>query len=143
MDTITPERRSENMRRIKSRDMKPELAVRSLIHRMGYRFRLHAKDLPGKPDLVFRRRCKVIFVHGCFWHGHDDPRCLDGRRPKSNGNYWGAKLDRNRERDAAHLAALADIGWQSLVIWECQLRHEALIKSAVQAFLGSNARTQN
>lgn len=143
MDRLTPERRSENMRRIKSRDMKPELTVRSLIHRMGYRFRLHAKDLPGKPDLVFRARRKVIFVHGCFWHGHDDPRCLDGRRPKSNGNYWGSKLDRNRERDADHLAALAGLGWQALVIWECQLRNEALIKSAVQAFLASDTRTQN
>lgn len=125
------------MRRIKSKGMKPELAVRSLVHRMGYRFRLHVKDLPGKPDLVFRPRRKAIFVHGCFWHGHT---CSEGaRRPKSNAGYWSPKIDRNQARDEAHLAALAALGWSTLVIWECQLRDPALGKKLV-AFLDGDRR---
>ena len=98
MDKLTPKRRSENMRRIK--DMKPELIVRRLVHGLGFRYRLHRKDLPGKPDLVFGPRKKVIFVHGCFWHGHEREGCLDARRPKSNTQYWNTKLTRNKERGA-------------------------------------------
>src|SRR5260221_9042466 len=99
-DKISVARRSENMRRIKSKGMKPELAVRSLIHSMGYRFRLHRKDLPGKPDIVLPRLKEVIFIHGCFWHQllHPDPSCKDARLPKSNLEYWIPKLERNRER---------------------------------------------
>lgn len=127
--------RSENMRRIKSKGTKPEMLVRRLVHGMGYRYRLHVPNLPGKPDLVFPSRRKVIFVHGCFWHLHDDPMCPDRRGPKSNLEYWGPKLARNRQRDATHLEALAASGWSALVIWECETRnHDRLIES-IQAFL--------
>src|SRR5581483_7737979 len=119
MDKLTPARRSENMRRIKSKNMKPELAVRRLVHKLGYRYRLHRKDLPGNPDLVFSSKRKVIFVNGCFWHGHDLEGCRDGRRPKSNTGYWNTKLARNKERDAKNIAALEASGWAVLTIWEC------------------------
>src|SRR3954453_19903337 len=119
-DKLTPERRSHNMRQIKSKGMKPELMGRSLVHKMGYRFRLHGRDLPGKPDLVFGPRKKVIFVHGCFWHGHEKEGCLDARRPKSNTAYWEPKLTRNRERDAEHVTSLRSSGWSVLVIWDCE-----------------------
>src|SRR5688572_10968223 len=102
------------MRRIRSKGMKPELAVRSLVHRLGYRFRLHDKHLPGKPDLVFRSRRKVILVHGCFWHQHDDPACKISRKPKSNTNYWMKKLERNVERDQRHFESLSGQGWKAL-----------------------------
>lgn len=115
-DKITPERRTENMRRIRSKDMKPELLVRRLVHSLGYRYRLHRKDLPGKPDLVFGPHQKVIFVHGCFWHLHPDPNCVDARMPKSNTDYWKPKLERNVERDKQHIAALIKAGWKVLTI---------------------------
>src|SRR5258708_1102032 len=98
-DKLSPERRSENMRQIKSKGTKLELVVRRVVHGLGYRYRLHREDLPGKPDLVFGPTRKVIFVHGCFWHAHDDPSCREGRVPHSNKNYWGPKLSRNKERD--------------------------------------------
>jgi DNA mismatch endonuclease (patch repair protein) len=127
------------MRRIKSKGMKPELAVRSLVHGLGYRYRLHRKDLPGKPDIVFGPARKVIFVHGCFWHGHEDPACLDGRAPRSNEGYWLPKLARNKERDAASVAALEAAGWRVLVVWECETRDQAALKSRLEAFLGPRA----
>ena len=108
MDKLTPERRSENMRRIKNKGMKPEMAVRRLVHGLGYRYRLHRKDLPGRPDLTFGPKRKVIFVHGCFWHQHS--QCREGRPPGSNAGYWGPKLARNVERDAQHLASLKELG---------------------------------
>lgn len=135
-DKISPERRSANMSRIRSRDMKPELAVRRMVHAMGYRYRLHRRGLPGKPDLVFGPRRSVIFVHGCFWHQHD---CRDGRRPQSNTAYWDEKLRRNVERDAAHIAALEAAGWRVLVIWECQLRDPGALGQTLRAFLGERA----
>lgn len=133
-DKISPERRSANMRQIRSRDMKPEVAVRRIVHAMGYRYRLHRRDLPGKPDLVFGPRRAVIFVHGCFWHQHD---CRDGHSPRSNTAYWGEKLRRNAERDAAHVAALSAMGWRVLVIWECQVRDRDAVAQAVADFLGA------
>lgn len=135
MDKLTPERRSENMRRIKSKDMKPELLVRRLVHGLGYRYRLHKKDLPGKPDLVFGPRKKVIFVHGCFWHGHERTGCLDARRPKSNTDYWNPKLTRNKERDAERIAALQADGWEVLVIWECETKDTKDLQARLQRFL--------
>ncbi len=120
------------MRAIRSKDMAPEMAVRTLVHRLGYRFRLHRKDLPGKPDLVFPSRHKVIFVHGCFWHCHN---CGEAHVPKSNREYWAPKLERNRLRDEKHLAALATAGWQSLVVWECEVCDEPGLKRRVKAFL--------
>ncbi|MCB1440667.1 MAG: DNA mismatch endonuclease Vsr [Nitratireductor sp.] len=121
VDKISPSKRSLNMSAIKSTGMKPEMLVRSMVHRMGYRFRLHSKDLPGKPDLVFRSRKKVIFVHGCFWHQHRKVECLDGRQPKSNTNYWAKKLARNVERDASNKMELLALGWKVLVLWECEV----------------------
>lgn len=115
----TPDQRSRTMRAVKSRDTKPEMFVRRLLHRIGYRYRLHRPDLPGKPDLVFPSRRKVIFVHGCFWHGHD---CTRGARvPASNTDYWVAKIGRNVERDRRTLTQLAEAGWAALVLWECEL----------------------
>ncbi|HTR67864.1 MAG TPA: DNA mismatch endonuclease Vsr [Terriglobales bacterium] len=136
VDKLTKEHRSENMRRIHSKGMKPELLVRKLAHKLGYRFRLHRPDLPGRPDLVFPGRRKIIFVHGCFWHGHDDPNCIDGRRkPKSNLEYWLPKLARNKERDAANEAALIGQGWAVLTIWECDLRKTNLLAEKLKSFL--------
>lgn len=136
VDSLTPERRSENMRRITSKNMKPEMAVRSLVHRLGYRYRLHQANLPGKPDLVFRPRCKAIFVHGCFWHGHDSPNCVDGRRkPKSNLDYWLPKLARNKERDLENESQLARLGWAVLTVWECETRNPVKLQAKVENFL--------
>jgi DNA mismatch endonuclease (patch repair protein) len=125
--------RSENMRRIRSKGMRPELAVRRLVHKMGYRFRLHRKDLPGNPDLVFVSQRKVIFVHGCFWHSHDD--CKSAHVPKSNLDYWGPKLKRNRARDAKSIATLKADGWKTLVVWECETHNEPTLKKRIRAFL--------
>lgn len=133
MDKLTPERRSENMRRIKSKGMKPEMLVRRLVHALGYRYRLHRKDLPGKPDLVFGPRRKAIFVHGCFWHQHAD--CREGRPPGSNTAYWSPKLKRNVERDAEHLAGLKAQGWDTLVIWECETKDAKALAQHLKKFL--------
>lgn len=133
-DKLTPEQRSENMRKIKSTGMKPEMLVRRLVHSMGYRYRLHRKDLPGKPDLVFGPKRKVIFVHGCFWHGHDAEGCPDRRTPKSNLTYWSPKLARNKERDAERADALKKAGWKVLTIWECEATNKEL-KTRLKRFL--------
>jgi DNA mismatch endonuclease (patch repair protein) len=130
------------MAKIRSGDTKPEMIVRRLLHRAGYRYRLHRKDLPGKPDLAFGTRRKVIFVHGCFWHQHDAPECLDGRKPKSNTGYWHAKLDRNVERDRQHLDQLARDGWDTLVIWECQTKDPVSLLQVIRTFLGPPAVPQ-
>lgn len=136
VDKLTAERRSENMRRIHSKGMKPELLVRQLTHKLGYRFRLHRADLPGRPDLVFPGRRKIIFVHGCFWHEHDDPNCVDGRRkPKSNLEYWLPKLARNKQRDAANEAQLIGQGWSVLTIWECETRNKVNLAEKLKSFL--------
>lgn len=131
----SPEVRRRTMQAVKSKNTAPELLVRSLAHRMGYRFRLHRKDLPGKPDLVFPGRRKAIFVHGCFWHGHD---CARGARvPKSNRDYWTKKIARNKERDRAACAALAHSGWTYLILWECNLGNEKWLRAQVQKFLNT------
>ena len=136
MDKLTGAMRSENMRRIRSKDMKPEMTVRSLAHQLGYRYRLHRKDLPGSPDLVFPSRKKVIFVHGCFWHGHEDFNCIDGRRkPKSNLAYWLPKLARNKARDQEQIEKLEKSGWSTLTIWECQTRNLDDLTIKIEEFL--------
>lgn len=138
MDTISPERRSENMRRIKSKGTKPELIVRRTAHRLGYRFRLHRKDLPGNPDLTFPGRSKVIFVHGCFWHQHSG--CKHGRPPRSRPEYWGPKLTRNVERDQRREAELISMGWSVLTIWECELEDNVNLEERLVCFLGDNSK---
>lgn len=125
------------MRAVKGADTTPELAVRRLAHGMGFRFRLHRKDLPGKPDLTFPRLRKVIFVHGCFWHGHD---CARGARvPVQNRDYWTWKVARNAERDRNAQSALQRLGWKSLVVWECEIRDQARLRRALRRFLGRAA----
>lgn len=137
MDKITAERRSANMRAVRAKDMKPELLVRQLTHRLGYRFRLHRKDLPGKPDLVFPVRKAVILVHGCFWHQHRKPNCADGRQPRSNTQYWLPKLANNRTRDVQNLGRLKRLGWKVLVVWECELKDRRTLSSRIDKFLRS------
>jgi DNA mismatch endonuclease (patch repair protein) len=136
-DRITPEQRSANMRAIKSKGMKPELAVRRLAHSLGFRFRLHRKDLPGNPDLVFPSRRKVIFVHGCFWHQHPDPACKAAHAPRSNTGYWGPKLARNVRRDSAAQDDLLRAGWSVLVLWECELKDVRSLEDRLLKFLTS------
>ena len=136
LDTLTVRERSERMSRIRSRDTKPEMRVRRLVHGLGYRYRLHAKDLPGRPDLVFRPRRKVIFVHGCFWHRHEG--CSRNRTPKSpeRHSFWRDKLDGNARRDRLNEATLQRIGWEILVIWECETKDLDPLVERVRAFLG-------
>ncbi|MDX8410390.1 MAG: DNA mismatch endonuclease Vsr [Mariprofundaceae bacterium] len=137
MDVFEPDKRSDIMRRVKSENTKPEMRVRRLAHAMGYRFRLHCAYLPGKPDLVFPGLGKVIFVHGCFWHGHD---CPAGRkRPKSNIEYWQNKLGRNRLRDEENIAKLEAMNWGVLIIWECMTRDAQGLHQRLAEFLGAYA----
>lgn len=134
-DTISKERRSKLMSRIRSKNSKVELLIRSLVHCMGYRFRLHRKGLPGKPDLVFPSRKKAIFVHGCFWHWHPDPNCKRARMPKSRREFWKPKLEGNRRRDRENRQKLDDLGWEVLEIWECEVGDLEQIKTRIKAFL--------
>ena len=137
MDHLTPEQRSANMRRIRSKDTKPELAVRRLAHAMGYRFRLHRRDLPGSPDLTFPGRRKVIFVHGCFWHGHD---CRRAHVSKTRREFWARKVERNRARDAANLSLLRALNWDTLVIWECETKDYEVLQRNIIKFLDGSTR---
>lgn len=122
------------MARVRGRDTKPELIVRRLLHALGYRYRLTLSSLPGRPDIAFTRRRAAIFVHGCFWHGHD---CARGARaPKANAAYWSAKIARNRARDARVTGELAALGWRSLTVWECELRDRTALRERLAAFLG-------
>lgn len=136
-DVFTPEKRSAVMRRVKGRDTTPELTVRRLLTALGVRYRLHRKDLPGKPDIVMAGRRLAIFVHGCFWHGHD---CARGARvPKANRDYWLGKVGRNRQRDGVSRAALEAAGWRVETIWECEMKDEAALKSRLEALLQAAA----
>lgn len=133
MTTIDPNR-SATMRAVKSKDTEPELKVRSLIHRLGYRFRLHRKDIPGTPDIAFPGRRKVIFIHGCFWHGHP---CKRGDRiPRNNREYWEKKIERNQQRDIANMNALRQLRWRVLVIWECEINQSQNLAKKLVDFLG-------
>ena len=121
------------MRAVRSRDTAPEMIVRRLLHRMGYRYRLHLKDLPGTPDIVFGPRRKLIFVHGCFWHGH---ACLRGSRlPATNTEYWSSKIRRNVERYARQLEQLHRAGWTALTVWECEISDERVLAENLTSFL--------
>lgn len=132
-DRISPEHRSWNMSRIKNRDTKPELIVRSLLHRMGYRFRLHRKDLPGKPDIVLPKYKTVIFVHGCFWHRH--PRCKFAYTPKSRLDFWLEKFQKNVHRDAKIKRQLEKLGWHVITIWECQTKDLSRLTKSLKSQL--------
>ncbi|MCY0856855.1 very short patch repair endonuclease [Cupriavidus sp. D39] len=125
--------RATIMRAVKSKNTGPELIVRRIVHSLGFRFRLHRQDLPGSPDLAFIGRRKAIFVHGCFWHGHDCPR--GARVPKTNSTYWLAKIARNRERDAAAIERLTAIGWQIHIVWECELKDRDKLERRLRSFL--------
>lgn len=137
MDRLTPKRRSENMRQIRGENTAPELAIRKLCREIGFTgYRIYRKDLPGKPDLAWVGRKLAIFVHGCFWHGHD---CAEGiRKPKSNRDYWIPKIDRNQQRDAENIAALRAAGWNVLVIWECEINEQGRLSKRLQRFLSAN-----
>jgi DNA mismatch endonuclease, patch repair protein len=136
--TPSPER-SAIMRAIKGSNTAPELKIRTLLHRAGYRYRLHVSDLPGKPDLVFPSRRAVLFVHGCFWHGHSCKR--GARQPKSNAEYWLAKIEKNRERDKRARARLISQGWSVHTIWECELNDEGML-ARLKSSLGHPARSK-
>lgn len=139
MDTRTPEKRSEIMSLVRGKNTKPELAMRRIVHRLGYRFRLHGSKLPGRPDLVFARMRKVIFVHGCFWHGHDG--CAKARPPKSRKAYWNAKFKANKQRDARNIADLKTLGWSPMVVWQCEFKRTEKLTKRVNRFLSaSNTR---
>lgn len=133
VDTRTPEQRSRIMRSVGTQNTGPELTVRKLLHSMGYRFRLHVRHLPGTPDIVFQRRKMAIFVHGCYWHGHG---CRKGAPPKSSLEYWGPKIQANKERDARNVSALKEAGWQTLVLWQCELGDTTALAARLMDFLG-------
>lgn len=139
MDRISAVQRSENMRRIRSAGMKPEMIVRRLVYGLGFRYRLHRHDLPGRPDLVFASRSSVIQVHGCFWHQH--PGCKLARMPKTRQAYWKQKLERNRARDANNLRLLEEKGWRVLVIWECETQELEQLKLRVHDFLTAGSQS--
>lgn len=134
-DIYSRDKRSQIMARVRASGTRPELVVRQVAHRLGYRFRLHRKDLPGRPDLVFPRHRKVVLVHGCFWHGHEN--CRKARRPGSNAAFWDAKLARNIERDRQTLTALTCSGWRVLTVWECETRRPEQLAERLRGFLSS------
>jgi DNA mismatch endonuclease (patch repair protein) len=134
VDILTPTERSERMRRVRQKHTVPELSVRRLAHALGLRFRLHRADLPGRPDVVFAARRVALFVHGCFWHGHEG--CRAARLPASNTAYWAAKISANRGRDSRVRAALVSLGWTPAVIWECETRRAAALRAALDRALG-------
>lgn len=136
LDTLSQEERSERMRLVKGRDTKPEWRVREILKKLGYRYRLQYSKLPGKPDFAFPGKRKVIWVHGCFWHRHE--KCVLARLPKGRRDFWVPKLEGNKQRDLEHQDKVREIGWQFLVIWECELRNVTLIESEIIRFLEKN-----
>ncbi|MEA3364021.1 MAG: very short patch repair endonuclease [Candidatus Hydrogenedentes bacterium] len=132
-DLFSKTKRSWIMSRVKNRDTKPEIVVRSLVHRLGYRFRIHRRDLPGNPDIVLPKHKKLIFVHGCFWHGHKG--CPRSKRPTTNSDFWSRKLDANIERDKKLRRKLRRMGWKVLVVWECETREPHKVLKKLEKFL--------
>ena len=133
VDIVSPQKRSWMMSRVKDRDTGPEMLVRSMVHRMGFRFRLHRDDLPGKPDIVLPRHRKLIFVHGCFWHQHE--ACPHSKRPSSRVEFWNTKLDDNIRRDRKNQEALAGLGWHILIVWECETQNPNELLEKLDRFL--------
>lgn len=140
VDTLTQQARSALMARIGGKNTAPEILVRRLVHGLGYRFRLHRRDLPGSPDLVFPRLRKIILVHGCYWHGHG---CKIGRLPKSNIAFWAEKIVKNQARDARNLADLRQLGWQTLVVWQCEIRRREALSKTLDRFLGTHRKRRS
>lgn len=136
MDNLSKQQRTERMSLVRHKDTGPELTVRRLVHSLGYRYRLHGRKLPGRPDLVFRSRKAVIFVHGCFFHRHPDPACRLARLPKSRLDFWLPKLEGNRARDERNIHSLVDLGWRVLIVWECDLKHKVELERRITQFLG-------
>jgi DNA mismatch endonuclease (patch repair protein) len=134
-DRLDSERRSALMKSVPTRNTSVELMVRVILSKAGYRYRLHRKDLPGTPDVVFPGRRKVLFINGCFWHSHQN--CPKGRPPKSRRDFWNAKLSRNKDRDAENLRALAEMGWSALTVWQCELKDIPTLEAALFRFLGA------
>jgi DNA mismatch endonuclease, patch repair protein len=134
MDVFSRNKRSEIMSRVSGKNTKPEITVRSLLHNLGFRFRLHRKDLPGKPDITLPKYKKVIFVHGCFWHGHAG--CSRAKRPSTNEEFWREKLDKNIERDKATVKALKELGWDVLTVWTCEVNDTNKLKTTLLLFVG-------
>lgn len=132
-DVFSKEKRSWIMSRVKGRDTKPEILVRSFVHRMGFRFRVHRRDMPGNPDIVLPRHKKTIYVHGCFWHGHK--RCCRSKRPTTNEQFWNKKLDGNIERDKRSRRRLRRLGWEVLVVWQCESRNPEKLLRKLEGFL--------
>jgi len=128
------------MSHISGKDTKPEILVRSLLHRMGYRFRLHKKNMPGKPDIVLPKHKKVIFVHGCFWHGHKN--CPRSKRPSTNVKFWNKKIDGNIERDKKNIKSLEYLGWKTLIIWTCEIKNEDALKHKLISFMETSKLEQ-
>lgn len=139
-DTRTPEQRRRIMQSVGTRDTGPEMTIRRLLHGLGYRYRLHAKRLPGKPDIVFPGRKKAIFVHGCFWHGHD---CAKGQLPKSRREYWEPKLKTNIARDAAQVIALQALGWSALTVWQCETAVSTTLTKRLVRFIEGRPKLAN
>lgn len=133
MDVFSKDKRSKIMSRVAGRDTKPELIVRSLLHRMGYRFRIHRTDLPGRPDITLPRHKKTIFVHGCFWHGHIG--CPRAKRPSTNEVFWNRKLDKNMERDTENMAKLEALGWSVLVVWQCEAKNSLKLRQKIENYM--------
>lgn len=141
MDTLTPLERSAVMSRVRGKDTRPELLVRKILSSLGYRYRLHSAKLPGKPDIVFPSRKRVIFVHGCFWHRH--AKCTLARIPKSRVAFWTTKLDGNQKRDRQHVRSLRRAGWQSLIVWECELNNRTRLIKRMVRFLEEASRAND
>jgi DNA mismatch endonuclease (patch repair protein) len=139
MDHVSSEKRSAIMAAVKSKHTRPELIIRRLIHKAGFRYRLHDRHLPGSPDIVFRSRRSVVFVHGCFWHGHAG--CPKARLPLTRPEFWSQKVASNRRRDRATIRALRRAGWGALVVWQCQLRTPTRVLSKITKFLERSSRT--
>ena len=139
-DIFAPEKRHEIMQNVKTKNTAPEIKLRSLLHKNGFRFRVNRKDLPGKPDIVLPKYRAVIFVHGCFWHGHDCPR---GQRPQTNADFWNQKIDRNVIRDKSDVSLLESLGWRVLIVWECEIKKKnaAVLLSRVKEFLLHSTNT--
>lgn len=132
-DNLSPQKRSERMGQVRGKNTKPELIVRRLVHSLGYHYRLHSRTLPGTPDLVFASRKKAVFVHGCFWHRHMD--CRLASTPNNNSEFWSAKFEANKKRDARNIEELLRLGWKVHVVWQCQLKDSEALKKDLVAFL--------